>query len=103
MPQKARRNNLFRKQRGICFWCGIKCLPVTKGGEQFSDTFTVDHIVPRSRGGADDTINTVGCCFACNGRRNEIQIKLESVKRFYEYFKRQPLKYFPVDSPNEVR
>jgi 5-methylcytosine-specific restriction endonuclease McrA len=99
---KARRRHLYQKQKGKCFWCGGTCLDVRIGGS-FSDIFTVDHIVPRSRGGSNEWGNLVGACYSCNAKRNEIEIKLDSVRKFYDYFKKQPLHMFPVDHPEDVR
>jgi hypothetical protein len=32
---------------------------------------TIDHIIPRSRGGANDWMNTVTACFSCNNRKDD--------------------------------
>ena len=34
------------------------------------DSFSVDHIVPRSRGGTDDLNNLAFACLGCNGRKS---------------------------------
>ncbi|MFI6269840.1 HNH endonuclease [Micromonospora zamorensis] len=33
---------------------------------------TVDHILPRSRGGRDSWKNTIGACYACNQRKGDL-------------------------------
>lgn len=44
----------------ICAYCGIV---LTK------DTFTLDHIFPRSKGGSNRRDNKVPCCLCCNRRK----------------------------------
>jgi hypothetical protein len=61
------RKALFVEQRGVCFFCGKEC---TWSG------FTVDHIIPRCRGGTDDLENLKGACSECNYLRNRIELDL---------------------------
>ena len=48
-----------------CFYCGVA---FTEDGP---DHRTVDHRVPRSRGGSDGLGNLVFSCFACNQRKRD--------------------------------
>ena len=47
---------------------------------------TIDHVVPRSKGGADFTKNVVCCCSSCNGTkvinlgRNGISLRIFLIK-----------------------
>ena len=50
------RRGVLTRDRHRCGWCGGKAT-------------TVDHIVPRSRGGPDSWENTVASCRRCNGRK----------------------------------
>ncbi|MDA8054147.1 MAG: HNH endonuclease signature motif containing protein [Thermoplasmatales archaeon] len=54
-PEKRRL--IFERDNYTCDYCGEK---VTE------DTATLDHIVPRSKGGTDSKDNLVTCCFECN-------------------------------------
>ena len=54
---RKRRHELFGRQEGRCRGCGHD-FPFRN--------FTVDHIVPRSRGGTDDLANLQLLCGACN-------------------------------------
>jgi hypothetical protein len=48
-----------RRARGRCEYC--------RTAEQVAgEEFTVDHIVPRSKGGTDRLSNLALCCFVCN-------------------------------------
>ena len=60
LPLGDRNELLFRRDRSICAYCG----------QQFGRAdLTRDHVVPRSRGGADHWRNVVTACRACNVRK----------------------------------
>lgn len=52
------RAAVWDKSHGICFYCGKEMHPIRE--------FTVDHRIPRSRGGSDHPDNLVGACWSCN-------------------------------------
>jgi 5-methylcytosine-specific restriction endonuclease McrA len=52
------RKNILERDRHTCQYC-------TKRGEQL----TLDHIIPRSRGGVDSWENLVTACMRCNVRK----------------------------------
>jgi 5-methylcytosine-specific restriction endonuclease McrA len=52
------RRNVFQRDGHACQYCGY-------GGEQLS----VDHVVPRSRGGGDTWDNVTTACLPCNVRK----------------------------------
>ena len=54
------RSNLFKRDRYTCQYCGAR--PRTS-------EMTIDHIVPRSRGGTSSWENCVLACFDCNKRK----------------------------------
>lgn len=53
-----RKRGVHLRDRGLCGYCG-------KRGR------TVDHVLPRSRGGRDTWENTVLACERCNGRKGD--------------------------------
>lgn len=54
------RRKLFRRDRGLCAYCG----------QHFGEpALQAEHIVPESRGGAWSWMNLVAACAACNGRK----------------------------------
>ncbi len=64
VPQRAvpplTNRALFRRDRNLCLYCG----------GHFHDTeLTRDHVVPRSRGGADSWDNVVASCRRCNHQK----------------------------------
>lgn len=64
IPHKAvplTRKNLMHRDKNTCQYCG------KTGGD-----LTIDHIVPKSRGGEDDWENMVAACLRCNvGKGNK--------------------------------
>jgi 5-methylcytosine-specific restriction endonuclease McrA len=54
------RKNLFKRDRYTCQYCGLQPGP---------EELTVDHLVPRSRGGISTWENCVLACVECNKRK----------------------------------
>ena len=54
------RSNLFKRDRFMCQYCGAR--PRTS-------EMTIDHILPRSRGGTSSWENCVLACFHCNRKK----------------------------------
>lgn len=54
------RRNIFKRDHYACQYCGMQ--PGT-------DELTIDHVVPRSRGGASTWENCVLACVSCNKRK----------------------------------
>ncbi len=63
IPHQTRalsRKNILLRDRNTCQYCG------TVLG---SSELTLDHVVPRSRGGVSTWENLVACCHSCNRRK----------------------------------
>ncbi|HEX5410297.1 MAG TPA: HNH endonuclease [Terriglobia bacterium] len=56
------RKNILIRDRYTCQFC-CKIFPAAE--------LTLDHIIPRSRGGHSDWDNLVACCHACNSRKGD--------------------------------
>src|SRR5205809_4467287 len=56
------RKNIIMRDRSTCQFCG-RVLPAAE--------LTLDHVVPRSRGGRTDWDNLVACCHPCNNRKGD--------------------------------
>jgi len=51
------RKNILRRDQHSCQYCGVR------------DRLTIDHVMPRSRGGRDAWENLVAACVPCNNRK----------------------------------
>lgn len=54
------RKNVFRRDDHACQYCGTK-----------SNDLTLDHVLPRSRGGTTSWENVVACCHRCNAKKRD--------------------------------
>lgn len=68
--QKTRRALAVRDGGLACHWCGQR-LQDDLGGSNRPDFATIDHVVPRSRGGSSDLSNLVLACPGCNSARGD--------------------------------
>lgn len=59
-------NEAWERSGGNCFLCGY---PMLRGSQCEMLNFTVEHIVPRSRGGRNDVDNRAGAHQLCNNRK----------------------------------
>jgi 5-methylcytosine-specific restriction endonuclease McrA len=66
----SRRGVLVRDSY-TCIYCGAQPGSVTKGKGLVKSDFTVDHVIPKSRGGKDLWGNTACACYACNHRKGD--------------------------------
>ncbi len=65
IPQQTRalsRKNILLRDRNTCQFCG-RVFPAAE--------LTLDHVVPRSRGGRSSWENLVACCYQCNNRKGD--------------------------------
>lgn len=56
---KINRHRLFKRDGHECVYCGSK------------RNLTVDHIIPKSKGGQNTWMNLVTSCFSCNTRKGD--------------------------------
>ncbi len=70
IPHQTRalsRKNILMRDRNTCQYCG-KSLP--------SSELTLDHVIPRSRGGLSTWENLVACCHPCNrSKGNQLPVE----------------------------
>ncbi|MDM8526800.1 HNH endonuclease [Anaerolineales bacterium HSG24] len=63
------RKGVLQRDEYQCIYCGVKA-GERKGGQILGrSSFTVDHIIPRSRGGRSSWVNTACACPICNNRK----------------------------------
>jgi len=58
------RSKLVLKQGGFCAYCGG---PLTVA--------TIDHVIPRSKGGTDEESNLVAACPRCNNAKGDLDVE----------------------------
>jgi 5-methylcytosine-specific restriction endonuclease McrA len=58
--RKITRRAVFARDRWTCQYCG-----------GIRGTLTIDHVIPRSRGGPSSWDNIVTCCAPCNRRKGD--------------------------------
>ncbi|MCB0077734.1 MAG: HNH endonuclease [Anaerolineales bacterium] len=70
------RRNASWSKRGVlerddftCIYCGIRAGELRDALPLPRSAMTIDHLVPRSRGGANSWVNTACACKACNHRK----------------------------------
>ena len=75
IPHQTRalsRKNILLRDRNSCQYCNV----VLTAGE-----LTLDHVIPRSRGGLSTWENLVACCHDCNRRKgNQLLHELTDMK-----------------------
>jgi len=70
-PRGARwsRRGVLHRDSYCCIYCGIQPGQLQRGKPLGKRDFTVDHIIPRSRGGKNSWGNTACACPYCNNRK----------------------------------
>lgn len=90
-----------------CIYCKRKLKKPSRNSR--GRTKTIDHIVPKSKGGNNSDYNKVPCCAKCNINKNsltleewkkQLQITLHSINRLLEItkpFKDRMYKHYEFD------
>jgi HNH endonuclease len=89
------RTRLFAKTQGRCWYCG-------KTPEHQSD-MTLDHVVPRAKGGGECETNFVAACGRCNGSKGnrsleEYRIWLARMVAGWPNFKARELEWLRANT-----
>lgn len=73
-----------------CFYCERVTIKRrrTSGGKLPSDTATLDHVIPESEGGSNDSENLVLACVDCNRRRGNTDFIYFGIKAIVELIRR---------------
>lgn len=60
-PKKLGKHpkNIFLRDGGVCWYCGSR------------RQLTLDHVIPRAKGGQDTLNNIITCCQKCNGQKGD--------------------------------
>ncbi|HSH03000.1 MAG TPA: HNH endonuclease [Anaerolineae bacterium] len=104
------RRAVLERDNWQCIYCGVKAGD-TNGRRSYSRTdFTLDHIIPRSRGGHNSWGNTACACTKCNHRKADRTPHEAGMKMRFEpktprrrmvvvrgHVPTEWVKYFPLD------
>jgi 5-methylcytosine-specific restriction endonuclease McrA len=66
---------VFARDQGRCVYCAVPVRPRAKGLHRAPDLATLDHVIPRSRGGRTVAENLVLACHACNNARGTMTVE----------------------------
>jgi 5-methylcytosine-specific restriction endonuclease McrA len=61
-----------------CAYCRVPTLVDPPAGLRYRER-TLDHVIPLSRGGADELSNVVLCCRSCNSRKGARPVRQYAV------------------------
>jgi len=70
------RKNILRRDGYKCVYCGRSDLPLT-----------IDHIVPRAKGGSDSWENLISACTLCNNKKGDRTPHEARMDMLYKPFK----------------
>jgi 5-methylcytosine-specific restriction endonuclease McrA len=74
VPQRGvrwSRSGVMRRDGYCCIYCGIRAGEQRGNRVIHKDAFTIDHLIPRSRGGVNTWGNTACACPSCNQRKGD--------------------------------
>jgi 5-methylcytosine-specific restriction endonuclease McrA len=74
VPQRGvrwSRSGVMRRDGYRCIYCGIQAGETRGSRVLYKDAFTIDHLIPRSRGGKNTWGNTACACPTCNQRKGD--------------------------------
>lgn len=67
LSKKKILDSLVKQQKNRCYLCEELIVVYSyNGGRQENNKATIDHVVPRSKGGANEISNMAAACFECN-------------------------------------
>jgi 5-methylcytosine-specific restriction endonuclease McrA len=78
IPHQTRalsRKNILLRDRNTCQYCGVVL---------HASDLTLDHVIPRSRGGNSSWENLVACCHECNRRKGNAFVHEAGMKLMRE-------------------
>ncbi len=65
------RQGVLKRDNYTCVYCGGRAGDRRHGRVLRLNDLTIDHVLPKSRGGRNTWTNTACACAACNGRKND--------------------------------
>lgn len=65
------RKGILVRDNYTCVYCGVQLGDIQKGKVITKAELTIDHIVPKSKGGRDTWTNTACACASCNHKKGD--------------------------------
>jgi 5-methylcytosine-specific restriction endonuclease McrA len=65
------RRAVLTRDNYTCIYCAAKPGDIVQGKPLSKNDMTIDHILPKSRGGRDVWANTACACYVCNRRKGD--------------------------------
>lgn len=75
------KENIFKRDNHTCAYCG-----------RFRD-LTIDHIIPKSKGGKDSWDNLISSCFGCNSRKGDRTPEQAGMELLFKPYKPNPIRF----------
>lgn len=83
---KLTRREIFLRDDSTCQYCGRR-----------SNDLTIDHVVPRSRGGLHEWTNLVAACKSCNHRKGGKSVQEAHMRLKREPYEPKPGVYYTIE------
>lgn len=65
------RKGVLMRDDYTCIYCGARPNDIVRNKVLTKSDFTIDHVLPKSRGGKDTWTNTACACYTCNHRKGD--------------------------------
>jgi 5-methylcytosine-specific restriction endonuclease McrA len=95
------RRIVYTKHKYICTSCGVKCVHPNKDNYNQSNAATLDHIIPKSKGGSHTYDNVTLLCRSCNTMKSDKL--LNDYKRNIGQMEIEFTSYIPQGSQLQLR
>ena len=74
------RKKAARNQDNLCYYCGVEMKNYPGNDKGHGDQCTLDHILPKSKGGDYSASNLVASCANCNYKKGDKNDYEQNVK-----------------------
>ena len=74
-----RRASIYQRDSFTCYLCGCE-LDTNKEHRNEPNAATLDHVIPRAKGGSNDSANLRACCRACNSAKSDHDLETFKLK-----------------------
>jgi 5-methylcytosine-specific restriction endonuclease McrA len=71
MVLKPKIRRLIKEQNNCCFYCGLPFTTLKIVARNRFQLYTLDHFIPKIKGGANSILNMVLCCKRCNSKKGD--------------------------------